>query len=168
MQMLNIEFMIILFIIVSFIIFHYFIDKEKEGACISTPFSFNPNKVTGPNLKDGSPSGSNGSSASVENSLIQTYLSILKDIQKDLTLIKSIIPIQFKLGIVDKSDTNSNINVYGKLPMVQLDFIIKNPPIGPTGKKGEDAKKYGDVGNIGKTGPIGENGYWGTTTKTLY
>jgi hypothetical protein len=161
----NSEIIILSFITISFLIFYFTFEKEKEGVCVSTPFSFNQKPASSaskPNEKL-----SNASSSSTQD-MIKSYVSIIDSIESDMKFIKSIIPINFALGVVNNTDSPSNMTIYGKLPNIFLNFSIQNPPYGPTGLPGKDAIPYGVTGEVGPTGPIGEMGYWGTTKNTLY
>jgi hypothetical protein len=162
------EILILLFIVTSFFLYFAF-QKEQEGICVSTPFSFNQKtkKSTSPGSNDSSTSSTSFTSSSAQE-MIQSYVSIMDSIEKDMKFIKSIIPINFALGVVNNTDEPSKISLYGKLPNIFMNFSIKNPPYGPTGLLGEDAPPYGVTGKEGPTGPIGETGYWGTTKDTLY
>jgi hypothetical protein len=162
----NIEIFILLFILLSFFAYILIIQNDKEGACVSKPFSLKqPNLIKSPS---GYITADITYTKSITENMLQSYVSVVESIESDLRLIKSIIPINFALGVVDNNDLKTNMSVYGKLPNVYLNFSIKNPPLGPTGIPGENAPKYGDTGKMGITGPIGETGYWGTSKNTLY
>jgi len=162
----NSEILILSFILISFIVYYFSVQKKQEGVCVSKPFSFKQK-----NKKSGSPGSgemSGTASSSTTQDMIQAYVSIVDSIESDMSSIKKIIPINFALGVVNNVDTPSNISINGKLPNIFLSFSIQNPPYGPTGVNGTDAPPYGEIGEVGPTGTIGETGYWGTMKNTLY
>lgn len=164
----NIEFFIVVFILLSFVLYYKTYQPEQEGACVSRPFSL---KKTKKNKKDGTKvdedSATSSTSTATQN-MLEAYVEIVDTIDADMSLIKSIIPINVNLGIVNNTDEPSSMSIYGTLPNLFLNFSIKNPPTGNKGIKGIPAEKYGKQGSIGPTGSIGETGYWGTTQNTLY
>jgi hypothetical protein len=161
------EILILSFIITSFFIFHFLFQTEKEGVCVSRPFSTNKKPRSTANASNPNEKISSASSSSTQD-MIQAYVSIIDLIQSDMRFIKSIIPVNFALGVVNNNDNPSNITTYGNLPNIFLNFSIQNPPYGPTGLNGNNAAPYGNTGKVGPTGNIGETGYWGTTKNALY
>jgi hypothetical protein len=155
------------YIMISFIIFYYYIGIEKEGACVSKPFYVNNlgKKGTEPKIFS-TPSG--GPNAKSATNMINSYITTMDEIEESMNFIKNIIPVKFNLGVVNNSDADSNITLYGKLPNVFLNFSIKNPPQGDKGVTGKAAPEFGPTGEEGKIGPSGLDGYWGTNKNTLY
>lgn len=166
--MLNLEFLIIIYLSLSILIFYFIIDKKEGLACTSKPFYNNGNSNEKTKTPQYNISKTPGFSNDDENSMLSSFITIMDSIDASMNDIKGKIPINFTLGVVNNVDTSPNISVYGSLPNVFLNFSIQNPPPGPPGNPGSDAPLYGPSGEIGPTGPVGETGYWGTTKNTIF
>jgi hypothetical protein len=153
---------ILIFVVFSFFMYNSFTPTNKEGICMSKPFSLNRGNSPGSIA-----SGPNKGSASV-NATIDGFTSVMDSMQLDVDMLKKFIPIKFSLGVVNNVDTSSNIEVTGNIPNIFVNFDIQNPPQGPTGLQGLNAPPVGETGPTGMTGPVGEPGYWGTTQNTLF
>jgi hypothetical protein len=166
--MINFEIVIVLYIITSFLLFYYLIDNKKEGACTSKQFYINNKKNAknkyGANLS--SPAGSD--EIVTANNMINSFVSIMDEIENDMTEIKQKIPINFNLGVANNVDDEPSMEIYGSLPKVFINFSIQNPPGGTKGFKGENAPPLGPTGPQGPKGENGLDGYWGTTKDNLF
>jgi hypothetical protein len=165
--MINIELVIISYILISFLLFYYYSENANiEGACTSKPFYYN--KKTKPDSNDfiGSP-GEEYKTVSTQ-SMISAFVSKMDEIEASMVDIKKKIPVKFNLGVVNNTDGSPDMYVEGTLPNVSLSFLIKNPQQGPKGQPGDNAQPYGPTGEIGPIGIIGQDGYWGTTKDNLF
>lgn len=165
--MINIELIIIAYVLISFLLFYcYSEDVNKEGACTSKPFYFNNKNPPKGKGFVASP-GEEDKTTSTQN-MISAFVSTMDEIEASMADIKKKIPVKFNLGVVDNTDDKSDISVYGNLPNIFINFLIKNPHQGIKGKMGDDAEPFGPTGKMGPTGTIGEDGYWGTTKDNLF
>jgi hypothetical protein len=167
--MLNFELLIIIYILLSFLIFYYILDKKEGLACTSTPFYNNDDvskkrKLSSRSTIGDSPEFTDAS----QNEMFNSFIKIMDDIELSMRDIKSKIPINFALGVVNNVDNTPNMSIYGSLPNVFLNFSIQNPPPGPQGNVGKAAPMYGPTGDVGPIGKVGETGYWGTTKNTIF
>jgi hypothetical protein len=165
--MLNIEFAIIFYILVSFLIFYYYSETTNiEGACTSKPFYFN--------RKSSSPGGSSlsrtpsGQTPGGTQDMISAFILIIEEIEAAMADIKKKIPVNFNLGVVNKTDGSPDMHIDGTLPNVYLSFLMQNPPQGPKGEPGNNADPFGPTGKVGPKGIVGLDGYWGTTKDTIF
>ena len=165
--MINIELVIITYILISFLLFYYYSENLNiEGACTSKPFYFNQ-KTTADSNDFITPPG-NGNKTVSTQTMISAFVSIMDEIEADMIDIKKKIPVKFNLGVVNNTDRSPTMYVDGTLPNVYLYFLMQNPPQGPKGQPGDNAEPYGEPGIMGPTGTIGQNGYWGTTKENLF
>jgi hypothetical protein len=164
--MLNIELAIIFYIIVSFLLFYYYETASIEGACTSKPFYFNkkPSSPGGKSL----PQTSSGQVDGGTQDMISSFVLTIEEIEAAMADIKKKIPVNFNLGVVNNTDGPPNMDIYGTLPNVYLNFLIQNPPQGPKGQPGDNADPIGPTGKIGPKGLVGLDGYWGTTKNTIF
>jgi hypothetical protein len=165
--MINIEFVIISYILISFLLFYYYSENANiEGACTSKPFYYN--KKTKPDSNDFVATPGDGSKTESTQNMISAFVSTMDEIEASMADIKKKIPVKFNLGVVNNTDGSPDMYVHGTLPNVSLSFLIKNPHQGSKGNTGDDAEPYGPTGEIGPTGIIGQDGYWGTTKDNLF
>ena len=166
--MIQFEIGVILYIIISFLLFYYVIDSKKEGACTSKQFYIN-NKTNANNKYGANVSSPGGTDEIVStNNMINSFVSIMDEIDNDMNEIKQKIPINFSLGVANNVDSVPSMEIYGTLPKAFINFSIQNPPEGAKGFDGENAPPLGPTGPHGPTGDIGLDGYWGTTKTTLF
>ena len=121
--MINIELVIISYILISFLLFYYYSENANiEGACTSKPFYYN--KKTTPDSKDfiASP-GEEYKTASTQN-MISAFVSKMDEIEASMVDIKKKIPVKFNLGVVNNTDGSPHMYVEGTLPNVSLSFLI--------------------------------------------
>ena len=166
--MINIELVIISYILISFLLFYYYSDNVNiEGACTSKPFYFNNKNKSKSKDFIASP-GEEYKTGSTQN-MISAFVSKMDEIEASMADIKKKIPVKFNLGVVNNTDGSPDMYVEdGTLPNVYLSFLIKNPHQGSKGNTGDDAEPYGPIGETGPTGIIGQDGYWGTTKDNLF
>jgi len=149
------------------LLFYYYSETANiEGACTSKPFYFNK-KPSSPGGK--SPSQSTpGQVEGGTQDMISAFILTIEEIEAAMADIKKKIPVNFNLGVVDNTDGSPDMSIYGTLPNVYLNFLMKNPPQGPKGQTGDNADPYGATGEIGPIGIAGLDGYWGTTKDTIF
>ena len=156
---------ILLFIISSFYIYTNtnVFSINKEGICVSKPFSLNRAKSAASDKY-----GENNKASASVVATIDGFVSVMDLMKADMDMLKKLIPLNFSLGVVNNIDGPSTLKMSGNVPRIFVNFDIQNPPEGPTGMNGLNAPPYGETGFAGMIGPAGEPGYWGTTKDTLF
>lgn len=165
--MINIELAIILYMLVSFLLFYYYYETVNiEGACTSKPFYFNTNPSPSADISFLAETSEEKTKAT--QNMISAFILTIEDVEAEMANIKKRIPVKFNLGVANNTDGSPNMSVYGTLPNIYLNFLMQNPPQGPKGQIGDNADPFGPTGEIGPTGIVGLDGYWGTTKDTIF